>query len=151
MRLKYTDSKGVKQAIEATAIVSIDADGNEVTTPSGEPAVLVVVSDGAGADNVNDVLKTEQIYPYEMVQASAIKQVLGVTGAVGDYIHTITYALVGTSNFVLYDDTTVIVAFTGTAGEDNTGTIILDTVSQNGAWNITTGSSSRALATGRFT
>lgn len=96
------------------------------------------------------ITEVDHGYPYESVQPSQTKQICGSTGAVGDIIHTFTYGVVGASNFVLYDDTTVLFSFTGVAGSNYAGSLILDARAIS-HWNITTGSATRVKATGRFT
>lgn len=94
---------------------------------------------------------------YETVAASQTAQVLGGSGAKGDYLHgiLITPAVVACGLVTVLDDTTAICSFVGG------GTTALDDVkpfwvqfgmkSQNGAWKITTGASVAVVAVGNFT
>jgi len=95
-------------------------------------------------------------YQYEHVAASATAQVLGTTGAIGDYIHRLvcTVTTSATGNVVIVDGTgagilthTVLPANSGIGCYD----IELNAVSANGAWKITTGAGVEVMAVGIFT
>ena len=96
-------------------------------------------------------------YQYEHVPVSASAQVLGGTGAVGDYIHRLicTVTTAATSNVVVVDGTgagvlthTVLPAnVTPGIGVYN---IEMNAASANGAWKITTGAGVTVLAVGIF-
>ena len=97
-------------------------------------------------------------YQYEHIAASASAQVLGGTGAVGDYIHrlvcTVTTALTSTVQVVdgtgagILTHTVLPAAVGGGIGVYN---IELNAVSANGAWKITTGAGVEVMAVGIFT
>jgi len=90
--------------------------------------------------------------PYEHVPVSQTAQVLGTTGAVGDYLHrliiTVSTALTGTVS--LLDNTTshTLVAANTAIGVYS---IEINTFSKNGAWKVTTGAGAEVLAVGNFT
>lgn len=93
-------------------------------------------------------------YQYEHVPASATAQVLGGTGAAGDYIHRLacTVTTAATGNVIILDGTgfshTILPASPGGGiGQYN---IELNTISRNGAWKITTGAGVEVLAVGIF-
>ena len=96
-------------------------------------------------------------YFYEHVAASQSAQVLGPTGAVGDYLHRIvcTVTAGATGNVVIVDDTgtgilthTVLPASASVIpGVYN---VELNAVSANGAWKITTGAGVEVMAVGIF-
>ena len=96
-------------------------------------------------------------YQYEHVAASTTAQVLGTTGAVGDYLHRIvcTVTTGATGNVVIVDGSgagilthTVVPASASLVpGVYN---VELNAVSQNGAWKITTGAGSEVMAVGLF-
>jgi len=93
-------------------------------------------------------------FEYETVAVSQTGQVLGVTGAAGDYldglvINTITPL---TSGVTLLDGATSIVIQTG-ATTNVTGVqfIKFHCVSVNGAWSVTTGAGATAIGIGKFT
>ena len=90
--------------------------------------------------------------PYEHVAASQTAQVLGSTGATGDYLHrlVITVSATATSTVSLLDNTTshVLVAANSAIGVYS---IEMNTFSKNGAWKITTGAGAEVVAVGNFT
>ena len=90
--------------------------------------------------------------PYEHVAASQTAQVLGSTGAIGDYLHrlVITVSATATSTVSLLDNTTshVLLAANTAIGVYS---IEINTFSKNGAWKITTGAGAEVIAMGNFT
>ena len=90
--------------------------------------------------------------PYEHVAASQTGQVLGTTGATGDYLHrlVITVGTAATSTVSLLDNTTshVLVAANTAIGVYS---IEINTFSKNGAWKVTTGVGAEVIAVGNFT
>ena len=97
-------------------------------------------------------------YFYETVAASQTAQVLGTTGAVGDYLHRLicTVSTAATSVVQIVDGTgTGILTHTilPNAVGDGIGVynIELNTVSANGAWKVTTGAGVEVMAVGIFT
>jgi hypothetical protein len=90
--------------------------------------------------------------PYEHVAASQTAQVLGTTGAIGDYLHrlVITVGTAATSTVSLLDNTTshVLVAANTAIGVYS---IEINTFSKNGAWKVTTGAGAEVIAIGNFT
>ena len=96
-------------------------------------------------------------YSYEHVAASQTAQVLGTTGAKGDYLHRIvcTVSTSASGNVVIVDGSgtgilthTVLPALAGTGV--NVYNIELNAVSQDGAWKITTGAGVEVMAIGIF-
>ena len=91
-------------------------------------------------------------FKYEHVAASATAQVLGATGAAGDYLHrliiTVSTSLTGT--VALLDNTTshTLVAANTAIGVYS---IEINTFSKNGAWKVTTGAGAEVIAMGNFT
>jgi len=90
--------------------------------------------------------------PYEHVAASQTAQVLGTTGATGDYLHRLVIAVgtAATSTVSLLDNTTshVLVAANTAIGVYS---IEVNTFSKNGAWKVTTGAGAEVIAVGNFT
>ena len=93
-------------------------------------------------------------YQYEHVPVSQTAQVLGGTGATGDYIHRLccTVSTAATGNVILLDGTgfshTILPALPGGGiGQYN---IEINAISRNGAWKITTGAGVEVLAIGIF-
>ena len=91
-------------------------------------------------------------FKYEHVAASATAQVLGSTGATGDYLHRliITVSATATSTVSLLDNTTshVLVAANSAIGVYS---VEINTKSVNGAWKVTTGAGAEVIAMGNFT
>ena len=90
--------------------------------------------------------------PYEHVAASQTAQVLGSTGAIGDYLHrlVITVSATATSTVSLLDNNVshVLVAANSAIGVYS---IEINTFSKNGAWKVTTGAGAEVIAMGNFT
>lgn len=91
-------------------------------------------------------------FKYEHVAASATAQVLGATGAAGDYLHRliITVSTAATSTVSLLDNTSshVLLAANSAIGVYS---VEVNSKSVNGAWKITTGAGAEVLAIGNFT
>ena len=91
-------------------------------------------------------------FKYEHVAASATAQVLGATGAAGDYLHRliITVSTAATSTVSLLDNTTshTLVAANTAIGVYS---VEVNTKSVNGAGKITTGAGAEVVAIGNFT
>ena len=97
-------------------------------------------------------------YFYEHVAASSSAQVLGGTGAVGDYLHRLvcTVSTAATSLVQIVDGTgTGILTHTvlpnAVGGGIGVYNIELNAVSANGAWKVTTGAGVEVMAVGIFT
>ena len=92
-------------------------------------------------------------YQYEHVAASQSAQVLGGTGAVGDYLHrvVITVATAATSLVQIVDGSATHTVLPNAVGEGiGVYNVEINAASKNGAWKITTGAGSEVLAMGIF-
>lgn len=105
-----------------------------------------------------DVVRVAQDVPllseYETVAASQTAQVLGGSGAAGDYIEGILVvpAAVGAGNVSLLDGSTSISIYaTGTLVDLKPFYVELKMKSLTGPWKITTGASVSCIAVGKFT
>lgn len=92
---------------------------------------------------------------YETVAASQTAQVLGASGATGDYIDSILVIPATTSpgNVLLLDNATSITVFTGGASSVSNlvpFTISIGAISASGAWKITTGANVSVIGIGNF-
>lgn len=90
-------------------------------------------------------------FTYETVAASQTDQVLGVTGAHGDYIDKliITVATAATSTVTLKDGSTSV--FTMAANTPiGVYFVPIEVLSASGAWKVTTGAGVSVLAIGQF-
>jgi hypothetical protein len=91
-------------------------------------------------------------YQYEHVPASATAQVLGGTGAIGDYLHRLvcTVSTSATGNVIILDGSgfshTILPANSGINNYD----IEVNAISKLGPWKITTGAGVEVLAVGIF-
>jgi len=96
-------------------------------------------------------------YQYEHVAASQTAQVLGVTGAVGDYLHRIicTVSTAATAAVQIVDGSGAgILTHTILPNSPGSGigvyNVEINAVSANGAWKITTGAGVEVMAVGIF-
>ena len=96
-------------------------------------------------------------YQYEHVATGQTAQVLGATGAKGDYLHRLicTVTTSATGNVVIVDGSgtgilthTVLPALAGTGV--NVYNIEVNAVSADGAWKVTTGAGVEVMAVGIF-
>lgn len=91
---------------------------------------------------------------YETVAAGQTAQILGSTGAVGDYLSHVVLqpAAVGAGTTTILDNATVIYTYTaGTLSDLRPITVPIGARSASGAWKITTGANMAAVAAGNFT
>ena len=93
---------------------------------------------------------------YETVAASQTAQVLGATGATGDYINGLLVIPATTSpgNVLLLDGATSITVFAGGAisvADLKPFFIPLGMISVGGAWKVTTGANVSVIGIGNFT
>jgi len=99
-------------------------------------------------------INTPYAYQYEHVPVSQTAQVLGGTGAIGDYIHRLacTVSTAATGSVSILDGATfthlLLPALSG--GGIGQYDIELNIRSRNGAWKITTGAGVEVLAVGIF-
>jgi hypothetical protein len=91
-------------------------------------------------------------YPYETVAASQTAQVLGSTGAIGDYLHRVivNVATTGTSTVSILDGATSISLMSANTPV-GTYSIEVNAASASGAWKVTTGAGASVIAVGQFT
>ena len=107
-------------------------------------------------DVANGVAVVEQgQFDYETVAASQTDQVLGVTGATGDFLHQliIVVSTAATAQVQIKDGSgSAITVFPNSPGGGiGTYTVELNIRSTSGAWRVTTGAGVAVLAVGRFT
>lgn len=91
---------------------------------------------------------------YEAIAASQTDQVLGATGATGDFLSHIVIqpATTGAGTVTVKDGTTAIFTFTsGTLADLSPIIVPFNLASASGAWKITTGANVAVLAIGDFT
>ena len=120
-------------------------------------SAVQILGDGAGGKVVStDGVLVRSPGEYETVAASATAQVLGATGAAGDYISGILVIPATTSpgNVLLLDNATSITVFTG--GATSVSNLVpffipLGMYSVSGAWKLTTGLNVSCIGIGNFT
>ena len=99
-------------------------------------------------------INTPYAYQYEHVPASSTAQVLGGTGAAGDYIHRLacTVSTAATGSVSILDGTTFthLLLPASSGGGIGQYDIELNVRSRNGAWKITTGAGVEVFAVGIF-
>lgn len=113
---------------------------------------VTIATDDAVSSNLNNAL----VGDYETVSASQTAQVLGATGAAGDFITGILVVPASTSpgNVLLLDNATSITVFAG--GASSVSNLVpffipLGMKSASGAWKITTGANVSCIGVGNFT
>lgn len=93
-------------------------------------------------------------YQYETVAASQTDQVLGGTGATGDYLHRliIVVATAATAAVDIRDGTATAINVLPNSPGNGIGVYVveLNMVSRTGAWQVTTGAGSTVIAVGIF-
>lgn len=116
------------------------------------PIKFVDNGDGTYSEQITASSASE----YETVAASQTAQVLGATGATGDYLIglLVVPATLSPGNVLLLDNATSITVFTG--GASSVSTLIpflipLAIKSVSGAWKVTTGSNVSVIGIGNFT
>jgi len=103
-------------------------------------AVYLEVTNGVAHVQIN------QQYAYETVAASQTAQVMGTTGAAGDFLHAVTCTAT-TSTIAILDGATTIITITPAAVGD---TFIFDWTATT-AWKITTAAGTSCVVSGSFT
>lgn len=90
-------------------------------------------------------------YQYETVAASQTNQVLGGTGATGDYLHRIVVAVAttATSTVSVIDGSTTVLSIPANT-PIGVYSVELNARSATGSWKITTGAGASLLAVGIF-
>ncbi len=121
---------------------------NGTTIPGGKGAVTA----GSPRITLADIGSGE----YETVAASQTAQVLGATGATGDYVAGLLVipATVDAGQVLLLDGATSITVFTGGTGSVSNLVpffIPLGLYSVSGAWKVTTGAAVSVIGSGNFT
>ena len=92
-------------------------------------------------------------HQYEVVAASQIGQVLGNTGATGDFLHRVVVNVTTTltSAFSIIDGSTTILTVANSILANGVYNLEFNAASQNGAWKITTGAGVSVIGIGTFT
>lgn len=147
-------------ATDTTAITlmqvakQISASVQSLVTALGSSA-LSLNTGAAAATTLRVALADVGVGEYETVAASQTAQVLGATGATGDYISGVLVIPATTSpgNVLLLDNATSITVFTG--GATSVSNLVpffipLGMYSVSGAWKLTTGANVSCIGIGNF-
>lgn len=151
-----TDPFGAN-ADAASATGSISAKLRAIATALGTTALDLGTGTG-GSRTLRVAIDSAQLdgSEYETVAASQTAQVLGATGATGDYISGVLVVPATTSpgNVLLLDNATSITVFAG--GASSVSNLVpffipLGMFSVSGAWKLTTGANVSCIGIGNFT
>jgi len=106
----------------------------------------------AGEDVTNDVLRVESTFDYETVAASQTDQVMGTTGAAGDLLHAVhcVWTAAPAAATSIKDGAGSAMNIFEIKGGAGSQTVILDLVSADGGWKITTSTNMTCIGIGRF-
>ena len=106
----------------------------------------------AGEDVANGVLRVESPFDYETVAASQTDQVLGTTGAAGDLLHAVHCVWTAAPAAVtsIKDGTGSAINVFEVKAAAGSQTIVLDLVSADGGWKMTTSTNMTCIGIGRF-
>lgn len=132
---------------------------NELVTPLGDSAMDETLNSlrvtSTAEDTTNTVMKIERQGEWETVAASQTDQVLGSTGAAGDYLEKliITVGTAATAAVSIKDGTgsSIPVLPNSPGGGIGAYVVPLDMISFDAGWKVTTGAGSTVIAVGRFT
>lgn len=91
-------------------------------------------------------------YPYETIAASQTAQVLGGSGAAGDYLHRLicTVTSASTATVTLTDGVTAIAVVPTTVTDVGVINVEINAASKTSGWKVTTGAGVTVIAVGIF-
>lgn len=120
---------------------------------SSDGSLSLAVQPGDDADNDVRVVEMGR-FNYETVAASQSDQVLGGTGAIGDFLHALicVVATAATAAVSIKDGSGSAIAVLPNSPGGGIGTYViqLNLPSTAGAWKVTTGAGVAVIAVGRF-
>lgn len=104
-------------------------------------------------DQLNSVCRIESQWEYETVAASQTDQVFGTTGAAGDLLHAVHCVWTAASAGVVSvkDGAGAAINIFDAKGAAGSQTVLLDMISADGGWKLTTSTSVTCLMIGRAT
>ena len=115
-------------------------------------AILMAIPTSIYAQGRNFV--DEPGYEYETIAASQTDQVLGTTGAVGDYLHRLVCDVntAATSAVAIEDGTETAINMLENNVGSGVGVYVIDLgiLSRDGGWEVTTGAGVTCIGVGRF-
>lgn len=151
-RIDAYDQNGVLRPFIANGVVLLNPDGS-IPAAGGPTTSQLPASLGRKASSAS-LAVVQAGLAYETVAASQTDQVLGASGATGDFLSHIVIqpATTGAGTCTIKDDTTVIFTFTsGTLPGLAPITVPFGLFSVNGAWKVTTGANVAIIGIGNFT
>lgn len=103
-------------------------------------------------DQLNSVCRIEFQWEYEDVAASQTDQVMGTTGAAGDLLHAVHCVWTAAPAAVasIKDGTGSAINIFEVKGAAGSQTVVLDIVSADGGWKVTTSTNMTCIGVGRF-
>ena len=106
----------------------------------------------AGEDPTNNVARIESQWEYEAVAASQTDQVMGTTGAAGDLLHAVHCVWTAAPAAVasIKDGTGSAINVFEVKAAAGSQTVVLDIVSADGGWKMTTSTNMTCIGIGRF-
>lgn len=135
--------------VESRGRVLVNSSGTEISPATGAQLPTTIGTKAPGAS-----LSVSQAgYEYEIVTAGQTAQIMGATGATGDFLsHVIFYpATTGAGTSIVLDNAVEVAKVTtGTLGDLRPIVIPINAFSVSGAWKITTGANMTATAFGDF-
>ena len=139
-----SSTKGASTPLPITGTV-IDSNHNALDTTLNTTL--------AGEDVTNDVQRVESQWEYETVAASQTDQVFGTTGAAGDLLHAVHCVWTAASAGVVSvkDGAGAAINIFDAKGAAGSQTVLLDMISADGGWKLTTSTSVTCLMIGRAT
>jgi hypothetical protein len=110
------------------------------------------VGDGADKSEITDMSTADPYrFQYETVAASQTAQVLGGTGAIGDYLHRVIVVVntAATSTVTILDNATTVFTMPAVTPV-GVYSLEVNAVSASGSWRVTTGAGVTVAAVGIF-
>lgn len=106
----------------------------------------------AGEDTDNNVMRVESQWDFETVAASQTDQVAGTTGAAGDLLHAVhcVWTAAPAAATSIKDGAGSAMNIFEIKGGAGSQTVILDLVSADGGWKLTTSTNMTCIGIGRF-
>ena len=125
------------------------------TTPAPDAygqIVRVILGLLAGEDQLNSIFRIESQWEYEVVAASQTDQVMGTTGAAGDLLHAVhcVWTAAPAAATSIKDGAGSAMNIFEIKGGAGSQTVILDLVSADGGWKLTTSTNMTCIGIGRF-
>jgi len=103
-------------------------------------------------DQTNNICRVESQWDFETVAASQTDQVMGTTGAAGDLLHAVHCVWTAAPAAVtsIKDGSGAAINIFEVKGAAGSQTVILDLVSADGGWKLTTSTNMTCIGIGRF-